>query len=60
MSASGILQKHQNIHGLQHDETIVLHKLVPTILHEFQDSKGHQGNICTSEVIRRSYWWPEL
>ena len=42
MSVSGILQKQQYVHGLQHDVTIAPHSLVPTILHEFHDSKGHQ------------------
>ena len=42
LSAEGVLQKHQYIHGLQHDVTIAPHSLVPTILHEFYDSKGHQ------------------
>ena len=60
MSASGILKKHQYIHGLQHDVTVAPCSSVPTILHEFHDSKGHQGNIHMFEAIRRSYWWPKL
>ena len=60
LSADGVLQKHQYIHGLQHDVTIARHSLVPTILHGFHDSKGHQGTICMFEVNRRSYWWPKL
>ena len=60
MSASGILQKQQYIYGLKHNVTIAQHSLVTTILHEFHDCKGHQGTICTSEAIRRSYWWFEL
>ena len=35
--------KQQYIHGLQNDITIALCSLVPTILHEFHDPKGHQG-----------------
>ena len=42
LSANGVLQKHQHIHGFQHDVTIELCSLVPTILHEFHDSTGHQ------------------
>ena len=42
MSASGTLQKHQYIHGLQHNVTIAPCSSVPTILHEFHFSKGHR------------------
>ena len=56
MSANGILHKQQYIHGLKHDIIIVPHSLVPTILHEFHDSKGHQGVIHMFEEIRNSYW----
>ena len=35
------LTKNTDIHGLQPDVSIVPHSLVPTILHEFLDSKGH-------------------
>ena len=42
-------------HGLKHDITIAPNSLEPTILHEFCDSKGHQGTIHTFETIRRSY-----
>ena len=59
-SASGILHKHQYIHGLQQDITIVPCLLVPTILHESHDSKGHQGTIHMFEAIRMSYWWGKL
>ena len=59
MSANGILQKQQYIHGLKFDITIAPHLLLPTILHGFHDSKCHQGTICTCEEIR-SYWWPGL
>ena len=34
--------------------------IIPTILHEFHDSEGHQGTIFMFEAIRRSYWWPKL
>ena len=54
--ASGILQKHQYLHGLKHDVTIAACSLVPTILHQFHDSKGHKGTIHKFEAIRRSYW----
>ena len=60
LSRDGVLQKHQYIHGLEHAVTIAPCALVPTILHEFHDSKGHQGTICTFEAIRRSYWWRKL
>ena len=56
MSTSGILQKHQYVHSLQHDVTVAPHSLVPTFLHEFHDSKGHQGTSHTFEKSRRSYW----
>ena len=59
MSKSGILQKHQYDHGLEHDIIIAPCSLVPTILHEFHDSKGHQETIHTFQAIR-SYWWPKL
>ena len=60
MSENGILQKQQNMHGLKHDITVAPCSLVPTILHEFNDSKGHQGTIYMFEAMRRSYWWPKL
>ena len=60
LSADGVLQKHQYIHGLQHDITIAPCSLVHTILHYFHDSKGNQGTIHSFEAIRRSYWWPKL
>ena len=58
--ADGVLQKHWCVHCLQHDITIAPHSLVPTLLYEFHEPKGHQGNIHTFEAIRRSYWWPKL
>ena len=45
-SADVVLQKHLYIHGFQYEVTLVTHFLIPTILHEFHDSEGHQGNIC--------------
>ena len=36
------------------------YSIVPTVLHEFQDSKGHQRTICMFEAIKRCYWWPIL
>ena len=60
MSANDTLQKQQYIHVLKHDIIIAQHSLVPTILHEFHDSKGHQGTICMFEAIRMSYWLPKL
>ena len=44
MSANGILQKQPYFHGLKHDVTIAPHSLVQTLLLDFHDSKGHQGN----------------
>ena len=38
----------------------MLCSIIPAILHEFHNSKGHQGTICTFEAIRRFYWWPLL
>ena len=37
LSADGVLQKHQYIHGLQHNITIASCSLVPTILLQFHD-----------------------
>ena len=51
MSANGIL-KRQYVHGLRHDVTIAPHSPVPTILHEYHKSKGHQRTIHTFEAIR--------
>ena len=60
MSTKGLLQKHQYIHVLQHDITMASHSLMPIILKEFHDSKGHQGPIHIFETKGRSYWWPKL
>ena len=53
-------KKTNMFHGLQHDVTIAPYSLVLTTLHEFHDSKGHQGTIHTFEAIRRSYSWPKI
>ena len=50
----------QYVHGLKHDITIAPNALLPTILHEFHDTKGHQGTIHTSQSIRRFYCCPKL
>ena len=55
-----LLQKQQYINGLKHDVTIPLHSVVPVILHEFHNSKAHQGTIHTFEMIWRFYWWPKF
>ena len=61
MSATGILQKTPIYPWFAAwYYNIAQHSLVPTILHEFHDSKGHQGNNHTLETIRRSDWWPKL
>ena len=60
MSTNGILQKQQYTHGLKHDITIAPYSLVPTILYELHDSKGHQGTMHPFQALRRSYWWPKL
>ena len=60
MSANGILQKQEYIPGLKYDITTAPQSIIPTILYEFHDSKGHQGTIHTFEATRRSYWWPGL
>ena len=60
ISPDGFLQKQQYIHGLKHDIVIALHSIVPTILHEFHNSKGHQETILTFKAIRRFYLWPKL
>ena len=54
LSADGVLESTQYIHGLQHDINIAPWSLVPTILHEFYGSKCHQGTIHMLEAIRRS------
>ena len=60
LCANGILQRSKYIHGLQHDVAIASHSLIPTTMHEFYDSKGHQRTIGMFEAIRKSYWWPKL
>ena len=49
ISTDGLLQKQQYIHGLKHDIVEAAHSIVPTILHEFHNLKGHQGN--------HTYFW---
>ena len=51
MSENGILQKQQYVHGLEYDINITSYSLVPTLLHAFHESKGHQGKIHTFEAI---------
>ena len=53
ISADGLLQKQQYIHGMKHD-VIIACSIIPIILHEFHNSKDHQG------TIRRFHWWPKL
>ena len=60
ISANGILQKQQYVHGLKYVVTIVPHSVVPIILHEFQNCRVIKGTFHTSEVIRKSHWWPNL
>ena len=60
ISANGLLQKQQYVHGLKHDVTIALCSIVPLILYEFSNFKGYQGTINMFEAIARSYWWPKL
>ena len=47
ISDDGLLQKQQYVHGLKHDVIIAPHSIIPIILHEFHNSKGHQGTIHT-------------
>ena len=60
ISADSLLLKQQYIYVLRHDGIIAPHSVVPIILHEFHNSKGHQGTICTFETIGKFYWWPTL
>ena len=48
------------MHGLKHDIIIVPHSSIPVILHEFHNSKGHQGTIHKFEAIKRFFWWPKV
>ena len=59
ISANGMVQKQQYVHGLKYDVTIAPHSIIPIILLEFHNCKGHQGTIHTFEAIRRSYWQPK-
>ena len=56
----GLLQKQQYICGLKHDAVVAPLSFDPTILHEFHNSKGHQGIISTFKAIRRFYWRSKL
>ena len=56
ISTGSLLQKQQNVNGFKHDVIVAPHSIVTTILHEFHNSKGHQGTIHTFEAIRRFYW----
>ena len=58
ISPDGLLQK-QYVHELKYDVTIAPHSIIPIILHEFHNWKGHQGTVCTFKAIRRFYWWPK-
>ena len=60
ISPDGLLQKQQYVHGLKHDVTTALNSIIPVILHEFQNSKRHQGTTGTFEAIRIFYWWTKL
>ena len=60
ISTDSLLQKQLYIHRLKHDVVIAPHSIIPIILHEFHNSKGHQGTIHTYEAIGKFYWWPKL
>ena len=47
ISPDGPLQKHHHVHGLKDNVTVALHSVIPVILHEVHNSKGHQGAIHT-------------
>ena len=34
--------------------------LVPTVLHEFHDARGHFGVNCTYAIIAEQYYWPRM
>ena len=50
ISTDGLLQKLQYIHGLKHYLVVTPHSIVPTSLHEFHNSKSHQGTIHILEA----------
>ena len=52
ISTDGILQKQQYICGLKIDITMAPYSIVPVILYEFHNCKGHQGTIHMFEAIR--------
>ena len=54
----GLLQKQQYVHGLKYYVIIAPHSILQVTLHEFQNSRWHQGKIHTFDQIRRFYWWP--
>ena len=56
-SANVLLQKQQYTHGLKHDVIIVPNSVILLSIHEFYNSKSHQG---TFEAKRKFYWWPKL
>ena len=52
ISLDGLLQKKQQyVYGLKYDITVAPCSVVPVNLHEFHNSKGHQGTIHTFEAI---------
>ena len=59
-SANGILQKQQFICGFKDDVIRAPSSFIPTSLHDFHDSKGHEGTIHVFKAIKRSYWCPKL
>ena len=44
-SVDGPLQKQQYVNELKHDTIKASHSLIPVILPEFHNLKGHQGTI---------------
>ena len=59
ISTAGLLQKLWYIHGSKHDVNIAPCFFIPLILHEFHNSKGHQGIIHLFKAIRFCCW-PKL
>ena len=51
ISSDGLLQKQHYVHRLKYDVTIAPHSVVPVILYEFHNSKGHQCTIHTFETM---------
>ena len=52
ISADGLSLQQQYVLGLKYDVFIAPCSFVPEILHEFHNSKGHQGTSHTFEAIR--------